>query len=212
MKLVLESYDLFQIRYPCEGLSMEFYTDTEPWNLPKNQYPTWDECMRYYMSRIKVKISQKTAIVDLAKDVEKIWKAGDGCPKHFHHIMTQFEKTVLVQYQKYRKGDQPGKSKKKKIQTPSKSPARRSVRQKSDDQYDHDPGTHQDQQDEVDHGADRTEASISISMRKESRDRKVTWMRDHGCQLFDVFSGEAMVKTLQEGFCFDADFYAAIFP
>ena len=102
------------------------------------------------MSRIKVKISQKTAIVDLAKDVEKIWKAGDGCPKHFHHIMTQFEKTVLVLYQKYRKGDQPGKSKKKKIQTPSKSPARRSVRQKSDDQHDHDPGTHQDQQDEVD--------------------------------------------------------------
>ena len=32
-------------------------------------------------------------------------------------------------------------------------------------------------------------------------------MRDHGCQLFDVFSGEAMVKTLQEGFCFDADIY-----
>ena len=155
---------------------MEFYTDTEPWNLPKNQYPTWDECMRYYMSRIKVKISQKTAIVDLAKDVEKIWKAGDGCPKHFHHIMTQFEKTVLAQYQKYRKGDQPGKSKKKKIQTPSQSPARRSVRQKSDDQLDHDHGTHQDQQDEVDHGADRTEASISISKRKESRDRKEAWL------------------------------------
>ena len=122
---------------------MEFYTDTEPWNLPKNQYPTWDDCMRYYMSRVTVKIPQKTAIFELAKDVEKIWKAGDGCPKHFHTIMTQFERTVWPQYQKYRKGDggETKKNKQKKKQTPAKSPARRSMRQTSVDQHDHDPGT-----------------------------------------------------------------------
>ena len=55
--------------------------DTEPWMFPKYQYPTWDDCMRFYMSRVKVKVPMKTAMLELAEAVHQIRKAGDGCPK-----------------------------------------------------------------------------------------------------------------------------------
>ena len=188
---------------------MEFYSDSEPWNFPKYQYPTWDDCMRYYMSRIKVKTAQKKTITELALAVETIWKAGDGCPKHYSNIMVQFEKTVFPQYQKYRKGDGVGNKgkKRKKLEVPSKSPARKSVRHQSSDQPEQDPSELPNQQDAGDPGADRPDSPALVSKRKEARDRKEAWMREHGSKLFDVFSGDTMVKVLEDGLCFDSDFY-----
>ena len=77
---------------------------------PKERYPTWDDCMRYYKSRINNKVTQKSVINQLSEAVETIWKSGDGCPKAKHRIMVQFETCVFPQYQKYRKGDMPNKS------------------------------------------------------------------------------------------------------
>ena len=106
---------------------MEFYDDKEPWRLPRDKYPTWDDCMRYCKSRISKDISHKSVVNKLAEEVEAIWKSGDGCPKAKANIIVQFENSILPMYQKYRKGDAlPNKSKKKKIQTPAQSPARRS--------------------------------------------------------------------------------------
>ena len=67
--------------------------------------------MRFYMSRVKQKIPQKTVIQKLAEEVEKFWKLGDGCPKSVSSIRKQFENYVLPQYQKYRKGDMNKKEK-----------------------------------------------------------------------------------------------------
>jgi hypothetical protein len=112
---------------------MEFYHDNEPWTFPVYQYPTWDDVMRFYMSRIKQKIPPKAIINKLAEEVEKIWKLGDGCPTAVSSIRNQFEKYVLPQYQKYRKGDGNKKGRKqKKGGTPAQSPARRSLRAQPD--------------------------------------------------------------------------------
>ena len=102
---------------------MEFYEDSEPWMFPTNRYPTWDDCMRYYMSRMKgaKKVSQKSIFNELSEAVHKIWKSGDGCPKSKSNIMNQFEKTVLPQYQRYRRGDAGNRSKKKKTEPPPQS-------------------------------------------------------------------------------------------
>ena len=70
---------------------MEFYSDTVPWPFETCRYPTWDDCMRFYMSRIVNKVPQKTIINQLAEAVESIWKTGDGCPKAKSSIMKQFE-------------------------------------------------------------------------------------------------------------------------
>ena len=107
---------------------MEFYSDKEAWNFPKNQYPNWDDCMRFYMSRIMNKVPQKSVLNDLAEAVEKIWKSGDGCPKSASSIMNQFEKTVHLEYKKYRKGDATTDKKKKKTEGPVQSPVRISKR------------------------------------------------------------------------------------
>ena len=96
---------------------MEFYSDTDPWHFPTDRYPTWDDCMRFYMSRITNREVQKSILYDLAVSVEKIWRSGDGCPKSQSTIIYQFEKTVLPAYQKSRKGDTGGQKKKKKKKT-----------------------------------------------------------------------------------------------
>ena len=108
---------------------MELYTERNAWTFPPNQYPTWDDCMRFYTSRMQENWSQKAIIQSLAEEIERIWKAGDGCPKSLCSIRTQFEKNVLPQYKKYRKGDGNKKGKKKiKLETPAQSPARTSLR------------------------------------------------------------------------------------
>ena len=45
------------------------------------------------------------------------------------------------------------------------------------------------------------------SKRQEGKERKELWMKEHGNKLFDIFSEATMVKTLEEGLCFDSDFY-----
>jgi hypothetical protein len=89
---------------------MDFYMDTEPWMFPNYQYLPWDDCMR-----VKVKVPMKTAMLELADTVYQIWKAGNGCPKSVTNIITQFERSVYSQYQKYRKGDGVKKDKQKKF-------------------------------------------------------------------------------------------------
>ena len=198
---------------------MEFYTDKDPWQLATDRYPTWDDCMRYYMSRISNKVPPKSIIHDLAVGVEKIWKSGDGCPKSKSTIIYQFEKTVLPAYQKFRKGDTGGGSSKKKKKKVNDSPqvqtpARTSLRSPAPSSVDHDhdlsSSDHLDSRDQL--GADDNVQAVQgqhghVSKRKEGKERKELWMKEHGDMLFDVFSENAMVKTLEEEMCFDSDFY-----
>ena len=197
---------------------MDFYMDTEPWMFPKYQYPTWDDCMRFYMSRVKVKVPMKTAMLELAEAVHQIWKAGDGCPKSETNIITQFERSVYSQYQKYRKGDGVKKDKQKKYKGPVQSSTRKSLRHPSTSSssdssaptHEIEPGDHDGQQAV---GAGHVPEPIPAdfqpqsSKRKDAKERKDSWMHDHGDNLFDIFSETAMVRTLKEGRCFDADFY-----
>ena len=198
---------------------MEFYTDKDPWQLATDRYPTWDDCMRYYMSRISNKVPPKSIIHDLAVGVEKIWKSGDGCPKSKSTIIYQFEKTVLPAYQKFRKGDTGGGSSKKKKKKVNDSPqvqtpARTSLRSPAPSSVDHDhdlsSSDHLDGRDQLGAG-DNVQAVQGqhghVSKRKEGKERKELWMKEHGDMLFDVFSENAMVKTLEEEMCFDSDFY-----
>ena len=185
---------------------MEFYTDKNAWTFPPNQYPTWDDCMRFYMSRIQENMSQKAIIQSLAEEVEKIWKSGDGCPKSVSSIVTQFERYVLPQYKKNRKGDMNKKGKKKKkLEKPAQSPARRSLRAQPDPHTDPDPPHPADDQGGAQAG--QSSPSVHVSNRREASERKAAWLQDFGNSLFDVFSEVAMVKTLEEGLCFDSDFY-----
>ena len=208
---------------------MDFYSDTDPWNFETCKYPTWDDCMHYYMSRIN-KFHQKTIINHLAEAVEKIWKSGDGCPKSISSIRGQFENHVLATYQKYRRGDTVPRSRQKKPGTPAPSPSRRSGRSAACTTAGYQGVTPTAAA--VPHTAPITDptpapakvqtpapatlptpASLAttsqplVSKRKEGKERRESWMKDHGQKLFDVFSEIAMVAVLKEGRCFDSDFY-----
>ena len=97
---------------------MSFYNDSGPWTPPNNSYPTWDNVMRYYMSRVHspglgpgpvskrtVQTSPDKVINDLALFCISAWESGDGCPKKLNAVKDQFKAEVLHNYQKYRKGD-----------------------------------------------------------------------------------------------------------
>ena len=95
---------------------MSFYNDSGPWTPPNNSYPTWDNVMRYYMSRVHspglgpvskrtIQTSPDKVINDLALFCISAWESGDGCPKKLNAVKDQFNPKVFHVYQKYRKGD-----------------------------------------------------------------------------------------------------------
>ena len=192
---------------------MDFYSDNEPWDFEKCKYPSWDDCMRYYMSRINKdkKVPQKTIIHQLACAIEKIWKSGDGCPKSVSSIRYQFETCVLATYQKCRRGDTVPRSRQKKPGTPAQAPARRSARSAacttSGDQGTSPSVAPPEVLAPVQASPVATTPQPVVSKRREGKERRDSWMTEHGHKLFDVFSETAMVAVLQEGRCFDSDFY-----
>jgi hypothetical protein len=191
---------------------MEFYSDTVPWFFETCRYPTWDDCMRFYMSRIVNKVPQKTIINQLAEAVESIWKTGDGCPKAKSSIMKQFENHVLPTYQKYRRGDTIPRVRQKKPGTPAQSTSRKSARTQGS-AAGASPGDQSvDSPDTASVPSPPTAKSPItpqplLSKRREGKERKESWMKDQGQKLFDIFSEATMVKVLEEGRCFDSDFY-----
>ena len=191
---------------------MEFFSDKDPWTFESCKYPTWDDCMRFYKSRIVNKVPQKSIINQLAEAVETIWKTGDGCPKSKSSIRTQFENYVLPAYQKYRRGDTIPRVRKKILGTSAPSPARRSGRsQGSAPSISMEDISEEDQSTSCDTFSlppppEATTSQPLISKRKEGKERRESWLADHGHKLVDVFSEAAMVKVLEEGRCFDSDF------
>lgn len=163
---------------------LAFYNDTEAWTPAKTSYLTWDQAVRFYMSRVpapgqkkstKYSVSPEVAIKNLAMFCVDIWEAGDGCPKVWSSVVRQFKTEVLPMYKKYRKGDIPGIQKSKQA-------------------------CH----------AESVTSQTGTSTRKHSeptRSRKCLWLRDHGEKLFDILSLRNMEKTLSEGRCFDSTFY-----
>ena len=158
------------------------------------------------------KVPQKTIINQLAEAVESIWKTGDGCPKAKSSIMKQFENHVLATYQKYRRGDTIPRVRQNKPGTPAQSTSRRSARTQgcaagasAGDQSVDGPDTASLP------SPPTSKAPITpqplLSKRREGKERKESWMKDQGQKLFDIFSEATMVKVLEEGRCFDSDFY-----
>ena len=79
--------------------SINFY-DPLAWFPPTNCYPTKDDVMRFYMSRIKTQKDRKGVIIELATFVREIWEKGDGCPKKLDYIVDQFNELFAI-YRNY---------------------------------------------------------------------------------------------------------------
>ena len=204
---------------------MSIYNDSGPWTPPNNSYPTWDNVMRYYMSRVHspglgpgpvskrtVQTSPDKVINDLALFCISAWESGDGCPKKLNAVKDQFKAEVLHNYQKYRKGDidseefkpKNKKKKKKDLEAPAAVPSRKSSRQLSTS-----PGDDGDSEPAACAAPlKQGQAESSVSTRSAAGPCRYTaWLRDHGTKLFDIFSLKNMETRLAEGKAFDSDFY-----
>ena len=69
-----------------------FYNDLEPWTPPSNGYPTYDDVMRFYSSRMRHGTPNSAS--EVKQDLGKfdVLEKGDGCPKTIVNITKQFEK------------------------------------------------------------------------------------------------------------------------
>ena len=106
-----------------------FYDDDEPWTPRRDEYLTWDDAIRYYISRTKNgKRLKGDVIAELSKFVHDIWSAGDGCPKTYRGISYQFEHKVLATYLRFRKNSGNRSHHKKDDTKDVKQATRRSTR------------------------------------------------------------------------------------
>ena len=73
-----------------------FFEDTEVWNPSKFCYPTWNDIMRAYLSRVKNGNSYTSAtdMYEVATIVIKIWTNNDGCPKSKTKLKPLLETTL----------------------------------------------------------------------------------------------------------------------
>ena len=55
-----------------------FYSDNKPWSPPRISYPTWDDVVRFYVSRSDNRSLPSDVIQELALFVHDIWEKGDG--------------------------------------------------------------------------------------------------------------------------------------
>ena len=84
-----------------------FYNDSSPWTPQRNSYPTYDNAVRYYMSRIywpgagkeggkTEQNSPEYVMRDLALFCVGVWEAGDGCPKGWSAVVDQFKSAEML--------------------------------------------------------------------------------------------------------------------
>ena len=181
---------------------MDFYNDPLPWTPSRNCYPTNDDVVRYYLSRVTKKHHVKNVTIrQLSEFVRGIWEEGDGCPLSSNAIGTKFEKLFQI-YQKYRKGEGRGVQqlghKKKKTDCPPGQPLRRSSRlQGKGHEYssakavpssaamDLESQNQQQPDESVKH---QGTPSVSLKRILPPNPWKNEWIEDYGCQLFDVKS------------------------
>ena len=199
-----------------------FYQDSSPWTPPKNCYPTWDNVMRFYLSRVwshsvdgkgprRTEVSPEQALKDLAVFCVGVWETGDGCPRSWIKVMELFKKDVLPIYQKYRKGDikdeafkKKNKKKKKPPMSPPK-PTRKSSRVPS--------SASEDSETDLEVAQASSSSSTQFSSAKVSTrgsagpSRYSYWMKDHGEKLFDILSLVSVQERLAVGKAFDSEFY-----
>ena len=192
-----------------------FYNDTCPWTPPKNAYPTWDNVMRYYISRTSksVQSSSDQVMNSLSMFCVEVWESGDGCPMTWQAVKKKFQSEVLPVYQKYRKGDidneafKHKKKKKKKKDISPANPSRRSERSKNSNE-----AVPEDRVN-ISLPIDPTESVLQVPTKTISTrvpielTRKFHWLKDHGNKLFDIFSTDTMQKCIAEGKGFDSEFY-----
>lgn len=203
-----------------------FYSDNKPWSPPKISYPTWDDVVRFYVSRSQSKHAVLSDVIqELALFVHDIWEKGDGCPMSITAVKKQFSTKVLPEYRRYRDGDG-RKSRKHKRKTPIVvgEPTRRSSRIQSPTPTSHDSSPDSELVKDNEGLRNLPEASQSkndptprvtrgSSSSKGSSKNRVDWLEDHGKKLFDIFSKyrlRKMLKDRKKGIsagAFDRDFY-----
>ena len=191
--------DKRKIDVGCEAGS--FYSDLVPWTPAKNCYPTWDDVMRFYISRTQSKVPQGDAVRELSTFVYDIWDRGDGCPKTAVNIQKQFISKVLPVYVKYRKGEgRAGKSHKKELPVVVAEPTRKSRRIQSpppsatEHQVECVPDVDLSRPTEKPTPPQNVESEAAAATRVRTRRSdtgtnkgKSDWLEDQGNQSFDVF-------------------------
>ena len=187
--------------------SVPFYDDEKPWDPATNCYPTWDDVVRFYISRTQNgNESQAEVKRQLSLFVYNIWESGDGCPKAPKNIAAQFTSDVLSIYTKYRKGEgrvtKSHRTHKKKKDSVTPEPTRKSRRLNKTDEsalIDDVPSSSGDTESSVrvlisDSNEDANAVkSMTRKVKLRRKDIEVNinkqhWLEDHGTKLFDVFS------------------------
>ena len=119
---------MYNIR-ASRNTNFDFYNDPLPWEPPCDGYPTNDDVMRYYISRIKVNRDKNAVKNDVALFVKNIWEKGNGIPKSYLCIQEQFDGLYRTYFRYKCEGRRSKNSHKKKITGVSpEKPTRRSSR------------------------------------------------------------------------------------
>ena len=105
---------MYNIR-ASRNTNLDFYNDPLPWEPPCDGYPTNDDVMRYYISRIKVNRDKNAVKNDLALFVKNIWEKGNGIPKSYLCIQEQFDGLYRTYFRYKCEGRRSKNSHKKKI-------------------------------------------------------------------------------------------------
>ena len=178
------------------------YDDLEPWIPPSNLYPTIDDVLRFYCSRMIHGNRNLSSEVkgELSKFVYDVWEKGDGCPKTVKKIIAPFEKQVLPLYKKYHKGDGKGAgSHKKKRPVEFIEPTRKSRRTLVGNSPSPPiPSSACSSSSSASIDNETIAQSMVIQKRTSSRGCRKQWMEDHGKKLFNVFSEDRLKKMQKD--------------
>ena len=61
--------------------------------------PTKNDCLRFVLSRTKYNgVSHDQAVLQMAKEVQKIWNDADCCPFSYTYVTKQFKKEIWDKY------------------------------------------------------------------------------------------------------------------
>ena len=183
-----------------------------PYQLKKDILPSKTDCLLYVVSRTQRGDSdRKSTVIELAREVEQIWKAADCCPLAFSNIVNVFEKHVWQVYlflkrEQHLPNQESGnkRSHKKVKSTSVLQPVRKSARRGLTKEL------CEDKEDSSEEVLVHENTSTPVKQRTRSSDLFMTrkiWDESEGNTLFDVISSVNVQKSAKNKLAFDKTFY-----